>query len=185
MTPGHDPRGERSRSERLREELRAYAIAVLYLYVCLGALLLFKTALLREEGLGTLPIGLAAAKALILGKFVLIGESARLGARREARTLLHLIVRRTLAFLLLLAALSVLEEFVVGWAHGRSFAETLAGYEGRSALEILATCLLMLLVLVPFIAVGEVGRALGPGALRRLLLAPVEPPAPPGEPDAS
>jgi hypothetical protein len=181
MPPRPDPLGKRPRSERLRHELRAYAIAVLYLYVCLGALLLFKTALLREEGVGTLPLGLAATKALILGKFVLLGETARLGARHDARTLLHRIVRKVLAFLLLLALLSVLEEFVVGWAHGRSLAETLAGYESRSALEILATCLLMLLVLVPFIAVGEVGRALGPGALRRILLAPPGSPAPPGE----
>jgi hypothetical protein len=157
-------------SERLRKELREYAIAALYLYVCLGALLLFKTALLREEGVNSLHFGLALGKALILGKFMLIGEAARIGARAESRTLLQLIVRKALAFLVLLAALSVLEEFVVGWVHGHSLAQTLAEYESRSALELLATCLLMLLVLIPFVTFKEVGRALGPGGLHRVLL---------------
>jgi hypothetical protein len=155
---------------RLHEELREYAIAALYLYVCLGSLLLFKAALLREEGVGSLHFGLALGKALILGKFMLIGEAARLGARARARTLLHLIVRKALSFLVLLVALSVAEEFVAGWLHGRSVAQTLAGYEARSALDLFATCLLMLLVLVPYIATREIGRALGPGGLRRLLM---------------
>jgi hypothetical protein len=155
---------------RLGEELRAYAIAALYLYVCLGALLLFRGALLREEGVSALHFGLALGKALILGKFMLIGEAARLGARRESRTRLRLIGRRVLLLLVLLVALSVAEEFVVGWIHGRTPAETLAEYGRRSPLELFATCLLLGLVLVPYIAAQEIGRALGPGGLRRLLL---------------
>lgn len=156
--------------ERLRTELRAYAVTFLYLYVCLAALLLFKTAVLREAGVAYAPFGIAAVKALILGKFVLLGEGAGLGSHRAERTLLHSIVRKTVLFLVLLVALSVVEELVVGRVHGRSFAQTLAEYASRSGLEILATCLLMLLVLVPLMAVQEVGRALGPGRLRSLLL---------------
>lgn len=155
---------------RLRQELRDYAVAALYLYVCLGALLLFEGALQREEGVSSVHFGLALGKALILGKFMLIGEAARIGARRESRTLLQLIVRRALSFLVLLVALSVAEEFVVGWVHGRSAAETLAEYGRRSPLELFATVLLMGLVLVPYIAAREVSRALGPGGLRSLLL---------------
>jgi hypothetical protein len=155
---------------RLGEELRAYAVAALYLYVCLGALLLFKGALQREEGVSSLHYGLALGKALILGKFMLIGEAARVGARRESRTLLQLIVRRVLLFLVLLVALSVAEELVVGWVHGRTAAETLAEYGRRSPLELFATVLLMGLVLVPYIAAKSISRALGPGGLRELLL---------------
>lgn len=155
---------------RLGEELRKYAIAALYLYVCLGALLLFKGGLLREEGVSFLHFGLALGKALILGKFMLIGEAARIGARGEARTRLHLIVRRVLALLVLLVVFSVLEELVVGWIHGRAAAETLGEYAERSPLELFATVLLMGLVLVPFIAAQEISRALGPGSLQRVLL---------------
>ena len=135
-------------------------------------MLLYKYALLREAGPAYLPFGLAAAKALILGKFVLIGEAARLGSRLKSRSLLQLIARRALLFLLLLILLTLIEEIVVGWVHGHSMAHTLAEYGQRSSLEMLATCLLMLLVLVPLVAVTEVSRALGSGALRRLLFAP-------------
>jgi hypothetical protein len=168
--PKGESTGKHDLKERLGGELRAYAITTVYLYVWLGALLLYRTALLREEGIAALPLGIAAGKALILGKFVLLGEAAGVGTRVGAPTLSHRIVWRSLSLLLLLAALTVLEEFVVGWVHGRSAAETLAEFETHSVLELAATGLLMLLVLVPFVAAKHVSLALGPGGLRRVLL---------------
>ena len=162
--------GKRGWKERLLHELREYAITAAYLYVWLLALLLYKTALLREEGLAFLPLGLAAGKALILGKFVLLGEKVEVGSRLGARTLLHRIAWRVLSLLLLLIALTVLEEFVVGWVHGRSAAQTLAEFETHSVLETAAKCLLLLLVLVPFIVAKQASLALGPGRLRGMLL---------------
>jgi hypothetical protein len=155
---------------RLGDEMRAYALTSVYLFVWLLALHLYENALLHEEGLAAVPLGLAAGKALILGKFVLLGEAAGAGTRLAAPTLLHRIAWRSLSLLLLLAALTVLEEFVVGWAHGHSAAETLAELEARSVQEMLASCLLMLLVLVPFVTAKQVSLALGTGGLRRLLL---------------
>jgi hypothetical protein len=177
--------GKRDVKERVRTELQAYAITALYLYVWLVALLLYKTALLREEGVSYLPLGLAAGKALILGKFVLLGESFRIGARLRARTLLQRIAWKVVALFLLVVLLSVLEEFVVGWAHGRSPAQTLAEYEARSILELGATCLLMLLVLVPFVATKQISLALGPGVLRRMLLTAEERAAAPERRDSA
>lgn len=158
-----------SLKERARRELRNYAIVAAYLYVCFAIVLLFKSALLREEGLEFLPHGIAAIKALILGKFILIGEAAGVGTRIGRRTLLTTIATKVLLFFLLLVALSVIEELLVGAAHGHSFAQTLAGYEKHSLLELIATCLLLLLVLVPLITAKEFSRALGPGVLTRLL----------------
>ncbi len=85
------------------------------------------------------------------------------------RTLWRSIASKSLLFFLLLVALTVLEELLVGKVHGRSFAQTVAEIEQRSVLETLASCLLLLLVLVPLIAVKELSRALGPGVLSRLL----------------
>lgn len=152
--------------QRAREELRNYAIVAGYLYVCFAALLLYKDALLQEEGLSLLPHGIAAVKALILGKFILLGEAVGVGKRVHARTLLGTIATRSVQFFLLLLVLSAIEELLVGKVHGHSFTETLAEYERRSALEMLAKCLLLLLVLVPLIAFKEFVRVMGPGALR-------------------
>jgi hypothetical protein len=49
---------------------------------------LFKMAVLRDAGVAYLPLGLAGAKVLILGKFVLIGDAVHLGPRVGARTVL-------------------------------------------------------------------------------------------------
>jgi len=156
--------------ERAREELRQYAIVAGYLYVCFAVFLLYKSALLQQENVGFVSHGIAAIKALVLGKFILIGEAVGVGTRIPVPRLLGAIVTRSVLMLLLLVALSVVEELLVGRAHGRSFAQTLAEFERNSVREMLAKCLLMLLVLVPLIAAKELSRALGPGVLRRMLL---------------
>jgi hypothetical protein len=154
--------------QRVREELREYALTALYLYVWLVALLLYKGALLGKEGLAAVPLGFAAGKALVLGKFVLLGEAAGAGTRIGASTLLHRIAWRTLSLLLVLAALTLVEELVVGWIPGGSAAQTWAELGSRS-LVLGASTLLLLLVLVPFVAAKQVSLALGPGVLGRLL----------------
>jgi len=158
--------------DRLRHELREYAIVAVYLYVCFAVLLLYKDALLREQGPSYLHLGFAAGKALILGKFMLIGEAAGIGSRFRARNLLTHIARKIALFLVLLIILTVIEELIVGLIHGRTVGEVAEDFERRSLLELTATCLYMLLVLTPYIAVRELGRALGPGTLRAALFAP-------------
>ena len=156
--------------ERARKELQEYAVVASYLYVCFAAFLLYKSALLQGENVGLVPHGVAVIKALVLGKFILIGEAVGIGTRVPVTRLLGAIVTRSVLMLLLLVALSVLEELLVGRVHGRSFAQTLAEFERNSVREMLAKCLLMLLVLVPLIGAKEFSRALGPGVLRRMLL---------------
>jgi len=149
---------ETSLKERAREELRNYAIVAAYLYVCFGAILLYKTALLREEGVAFLPHGLAAIKALILGKFILIGEAVGVGSRVQPQSLATAIAAKSAVFFVLLVVLSVVEELVVGKVHGRSLAEVIAEFREHSGLEMLATSILMLLVLIPLIAFKELRR---------------------------
>ena len=125
--------GNGTLKDRAREELRSYALIAGYLYVCFAAIMLYKSALLREAGVGFLPHGIAAAKALILGKFILLGEAAGVGTRlRSTRTLIHAIAVKSLLFFVFLILLSVAEEFLVGRMRGHSFAQTLADYHFRA-----------------------------------------------------
>ena len=149
---------EASLKERAREELRNYAFVAAYLYVCFGAILFYKTALLHEEGVAFLPHGLAAIKALILGKFILIGEAVGVGTRAHGRSLISSVAYKTALFFLLLIFLSVVEELVVGKVHGRSLAETTAEFRAHAGLELLATSVLVLLILIPLIAFKELRR---------------------------
>jgi hypothetical protein len=162
--------GATTAGERLRHELREYAIVVAYLFVCFSAVLAYKASVSTPAGVAYLPFGLALVKALILGKFLLIGQALGVGTRGRTRRLLHQIARKTLLLWLLLIAFSIVEEFVVGAVHGQSPAAVIAGYEAQSAFALIASSVLLLLILIPFVAVSETGRAMGPGALAHLLL---------------
>jgi len=166
------PAGKTGRKEHLRRELREYAVVAAYLYVCFAALAVYRIGILREEGQHLLLHGVALGKALVLGKFLLLGEAFGLGAWVQARTVLRTIVVKVVLAFLLLVALSVLEEVLLGWVHGRTLAQTLAGYEQHAAVTMLAQCLLLFLVLVPLLAAVEIGRTLGPGVLKATLLGP-------------
>jgi hypothetical protein len=163
---GHPP----SVKERLREELRRYLAVSAYLYVCFAAILLYKSAILSSIGEHYLPLGLAAGKALILGKFVLLGEAAGVGTRIGARTLLQRILSSSVLLLVVLVLLTIVEEIIVGLVHGHSLGQAVAALAEHPWPETLASCFLMLLVLIPLVTVTEMSRTLGPGALRQLLL---------------
>ena len=142
-----------------------------YLYVCFGAIELFKTAVLREAGIDVLPLGFAAAKALILGKLLLLGEAAGVGTRVPARTLAQRIALRVVLLFAVLIVLVIVEEVLAGWIHGHPAAETLGAYGDRLP-EVLASAFLLLLILVPLVTVVELGRVLGYESLLRALRAP-------------
>ena len=155
---------------KLGHELRQYAMISAYLYVCFGALIFYKTAILWGEGINYAPYGLAAVKALVLGKFILMGHAARMGERYERRRFIHIVAYKSLLFLVMLLVLSVIEEAVVGVIHGRSFADSLMQIGGGTLLEIVASCVIMLLILIPYVTFRELNEVLGEGRLRQILL---------------
>jgi hypothetical protein len=67
-----------------------------------------------------------------------------------------------------LVVLTAIGESVVGLVHGESIRQALTAIADRPVRETIASCLLMLLVLVPLVTVTEFGRTLGPGRLRQL-----------------
>lgn len=154
--------------DRARQELRSYTVIAGYLFVCFSVLMFYESTL-HARGAGVFSLATAAVKALILGKFILIGEAVGVGDRTRAPRLAGAILAKSLKFLLLLIVLTVIEELIVGRVHGVGFAQTLAGYETRSLLQVLAKCLVGMLILLPFVAFKEVSRVLGPGVLRRML----------------
>jgi len=155
--------------EWLREELRDFALVAAYLWICFFLLMLYKSAVLREAGVHFLPLGFAIGKALILAKFLLLSRRAA-KYTRHARTLAGDIALQSLLCLLLLLALTAVEEVIVGWARGHSIVQTIAEQGRRSPFETIIECLLLLLVLVPLVTLKVYSRIVGPGAVRALLV---------------
>jgi hypothetical protein len=154
---------------RMRHELRDYVLLTVYLYICFAALILYKMAILGTQGVSYLPFGLPIIKALVLAKFILLGRVARWGERHESSKMAVRIGYKALAYVVLLIVLSAVEEVVVGIVHGRSLAATIAELGGDRLPELLATCLIMLLILIPYLAFTELDATLGNGRLRELL----------------
>jgi hypothetical protein len=151
-------------------ELREYAVISAYLYVCFGALLLYKAAILQGQDVNYLPYGIAAVKALVLGKFILLGQAAGLGDRYAERRTISVIAYKAFAFLVMLLVLSAIEEVVVGALHGRSVAASLGEVVGGTSLQAIATSVIMLLILIPYLAFKELNAAMGEGRIWQLLV---------------
>ena len=57
-------------SQRAMHELKELVLISLYLFVVLGAVILIKTAVLRDQGIEFTPWGIAIVKAVVLAKFI-------------------------------------------------------------------------------------------------------------------
>ena len=137
-----------------------------YLYIALGAVILYKTAVLRSQGIDFSPWGIAIVKAMVLAKFMLLGEGMKVGGRTSP--LIWPTLHRAFAFLVLLIVLTIIEEAVVGLFHHRSIAVSLGELVGPRLEETLAGYLIILLVLIPYFAFRVLGEALGEGRLTRM-----------------
>ena len=154
--------------QRAVHELKEIAILTAYLYVTLGAVILMKTAVLHDAGVSFTPWGIAIVKALVLAKFMLLGRAMKIGERFHDRPLIWPTLHKSFAFLVLLVVLNIVEEVVVGLFHHQSVAASLGELTGAKLYETIAGILIMLLVLIPYCAIGVLSEALGEGRLARM-----------------
>jgi hypothetical protein len=130
--------------------------------------ILMKFAVLHDAGISFTPWGIAAVKALVLAKFMLLGRAMKIRERFHDRPLIWPTLHKSFAFLVLLIVLTVIEEVVVGLFHHQSVAASLGERTGAKLYETLAGYIIMLLGLIPYIAWGVLDEALGEGRLARM-----------------
>jgi hypothetical protein len=158
--------------QRAQRELKAFLIVAGYFYVCFTALAYLKAAILQAYGIEFAPFGFAAVKALICAKFMSIGYVFHLGDRYKKEALIWPILHRSLAFLVLLIVLNVLEVVIVGYFHDRPLAASIAEVGGGTLHQLIATAIIMLLILVPFFAFRSLVDVIGGHVLFRLFFEP-------------
>jgi hypothetical protein len=160
--------------QRATHEIKEFLILTVYLYITLGAVIVMKTAVLHTEGIEFAFWGVAIVKAVVLAKFMLVGNAMKIG-QRYTGPLIWPTLHKAFAFLLLLVIMNIIEEVVVGLFHHRPIAATLGDLVGSRLEEILAGYLIMLLVLIPYFAFRVLGEALGEGRLVRMFFVAREP----------
>jgi hypothetical protein len=143
---------------RARHELKQFLLIAAYLFICFGALILYKTALLRSVGVEFAPMGFALIKALILAKFIMLLEALKIDERfLRFGTPLAVIFQKAAVFTLFLIILTIVEELVVGHIHGKESREILSEMAGGTLPQALSVGLLMFLIMIPFLAVRQTG----------------------------
>ena len=156
--------------EKALFELREFCILAIYLWVCFSAVIFYKYTLLQTEGIAYWSFGAAAIKAAVSAKFLMLGPLLGLTRARVGERLLVTILRKALALLVLLVALTMIEEAVLAAIHGRSVSTALADIGGSSAMQSAAAILIMLLVLIPYVGLQSLSEVMGEGVLYHLFV---------------
>lgn len=154
--------------QRAKHELKELVLISLYLYITLGAVILMKTAVLHTEGIKFTPWGIAIVKAVVLAKFMLLGEAMKIGERNFTIPLIWPTLQKAVALLVLLILMTIIEEAVVGLFHDKSIVASLGELFGPRIEETIAGYVIMLLVLIPYCAFRVLDVALGEGRLARM-----------------
>jgi hypothetical protein len=154
---------------RLIEEGKRFLWIFLYFALCLTLLLNYKRAILADYSIHFMDYGYALLEALILAKIIMIGQIFRLETRLFGdRPLIYATVYSALVFALLVICFSAIEQAIDGWLHHRTLAETAARILSHGWHEMLAKCLFMFVVSLPYFAFRAIGRTLGEGKLAQL-----------------
>jgi len=135
--------------------------------VCFGAIILYTIAVLRAHGADYEPWGFAAVKALLLAKFMLIGDALHFDRNLKHKPMVYSILSKSLVYLGFLILLSFIEEIAVGLIHGRSLTRSVAEIADGSVVELVTSCFLLWLILVPVVGIRQLDNFLGNGVLHR------------------
>jgi hypothetical protein len=155
--------------ERAISELEELVYITAYLFVVFSALTFYKSAILQSEGVRWLPWGFALIKSVLLAKFIMIGRALHIAEGHRTKPLIWQIIHKSLAFLILVAGFTVIEEAIVGFIHGKTFWESMSEVGGGTTEEMIATAVIMFLVFLPLFAYGALSEVIGDKALFRAL----------------
>ena len=162
-SPGAEKSGAKeSLKDRVVGELEEYAVITAYLCVLLTVSSLHRQ-LLQGHGISLWQQGFAIINALVFGKVILLGQALKLGTGNENHALAWTILRRALAFSILLVVSQIVEESIRAWFQHRPVESVFAGLGGTAG--ILCHVAIFFVALLPFFAVQQAGLVLGARAL--------------------
>ncbi len=158
-----------SLKNRLVAESKQFLMIFLYLSLCLGLMVNFKRAILADYDINYREYGYVIIEALILSKIILIGHLWRLEKRRFMdKPLIYTTLYSALIFSLLVICFNVIEQVIEGWLHHKAVAETFHEMLEKGWHQMLARCLLIFVIFIPYFAFREVGDLMGEGKLFEL-----------------
>jgi hypothetical protein len=156
--------------KRALDELREFSITVMYIWVFLSVFTLHREIILANYHINySAKFGFAFINAVILAKFMWLGEILHAGKKAAGKALLYSMLWNSALFAVILMVCHLLEEALVKVWHGQSFAASFSETVAEPR-EVFATMLLVFVVLIPFFFAKGLIEILGKDEIKRLLL---------------
>jgi hypothetical protein len=141
-----------------------------YLWVLFALFSIHKSIVLNEHNL-IYHQGFAFINAGILAKVMLTAEIFNVADNLKHKPLIYPILFKSAIFSAILMSFYTIEETLIGMWHGKTAAESIPDIGGGSLKGILVVGVMMFVVLIPFFALKEIGRAVGEDNLFELFFA--------------
>jgi hypothetical protein len=156
--------------KRALAELKKLSITVMYIWVLLSVFTLHREIILAKYHINySAKFGFAFINAVVLAKFMWLGEILHAEKKAAGKALLHSMLWNSALFTLILMVCHLLEEGLVKVWHGQSFAASFSETVADPR-DVFATMLLMFVVLIPFFFAKGLIEILGKDEIKRLLL---------------
>jgi hypothetical protein len=147
--------------QKVVHETREYLMIALYLFVVFALLIVHKSMILAEHHVDYTLHGLALINALAFAKFMLMAQDLGLGDWFGDAPLIYPTLLKSFIFTVVLACFKIVEDFLVGRLHGKSFQESIAEFGGGTWKGIATLSALVCVMLVPFFGFTELRRVFG------------------------
>ena len=149
-------------------EITEYFINFIYLACFFGLFTWYRRLILAEYHIAYLNYGVSFIQAFVLAKVIMLGDILRLRRRLQGRPLIFPTLYNTVVFTVWILLFIVLEHTVGGLLRRKGVAGGFEEIISLGGYELLARCMIVFFVFVPFFAFKELGRVLGEGKLREL-----------------
>ena len=151
--------------QKVAHQTREYMFIAFYLFVVFALLVVHKSIILGEHHIDFTLHGIALINALALAKIMLTAQDLHLGDWFGDAPLIYPTVLKSFAFTVVLACFKVVEDFLVGKLHGKSFQQSIADFAGGTWKGIVTLSALVCIMLIPFFGFTELRRVFGPDRL--------------------
>jgi hypothetical protein len=163
---------KRSLKDKVTDELKKFALIVLYSWLVLSLFDIHKLAILRAQHLESalhFKLGMNLLNAIVLGKVVLLGDSLHFAKRFKNRALIYSAIFKSASFAVLLVCFEIAEDVLIGMFHGRTVAQSIpqmggGGLEGKGLVAVM-----FFVSLIPLFTSTEIRRALGEAEFHSLM----------------
>jgi len=162
----------KSLKERAYRMLKEFFAITVYLWVVFGLLILYKSAILAKYDVDLVQHGLALINALALAKVMLVAKDLHLGQRYERHSLVYVVLVKSALFTAVLALFKLLEDYVVGLFHHKTFQESIGDLAGGTGKGMATLTALLFVILIPLVAYIELKRVLGEDKVAELMYSP-------------